>query len=45
MVIEEEEEEKLVKGKKVRVEVLILFMKEYVNKLEFRNNCYLIIKD
>lgn len=34
MVIEEEEEEKLVKGKKVRVEVLILFMKEYVNKLE-----------
>lgn len=34
MVIEEEEEEKLFKGKKVRVEVLILFMKEYVNKLE-----------
>lgn len=34
MVIEEEEEEKLVKGKKVRVEVLILFMKEYVNKLD-----------
>lgn len=34
MVIEEEEEEKLVKGKKVRVEVLILFMKEYVNKLK-----------
>lgn len=36
MVIEEEEEEeeKPAKGKKVRAEVLILFMKEHVNKLE-----------
>lgn len=33
MVIEEEEE-KPAKGKKVRAEVLILFMKEHVNKLE-----------
>lgn len=32
MVIEEEE--KPAKGKKVRAEVLILFMKEHVNKLE-----------